>query len=226
MPVNPVQSAARTPDAERDAQVRQRCAYRIDFIRKEKFILLVRPQNEMSWLRVLKVGQMPQHRQHRRKAAAAANQAARAGARFVQHEVALRAARDQRVADFGAFGEIGGKRATRTQTDQKLQPPVPVRQVGHGIGAATIRAGNAELHILTWNKIRCLAELRVRFEQQSHRHGACASRGERLYRRFAAGNFVAANSGLRVGKIDDQIAARLAAAEENAVLTGVHQRLR
>ena len=176
----------------------------------------------MSW----KVGQMPQHRQHRRKAAAAANQAARAGARFVQHEVALRSARDQSVAYPGAFGEIGGKRATRAQTDQKLQPTVPVRQIGHGIGAANVRAGNGELHILTWNEIRRLSELRMRLEQQGHRHGACASRGERLYRRLAAGNFVAANNGLRIGKIDDQIAPRLAAAEENAVRAGVLQRIR
>ena len=54
----------------------------------------------------------------------------------------------------------------------------------------------------------------------------CASRGERLYRRFAAGDFVAPNDGLRVRKIDDQIAPRLAAAEKNAVLAGVIQHLR
>ncbi len=119
--------------------MRQRGAYRVDFIRKKKLILAVRAQNEMSRLSVLEVRQMPQHGQHRRKTAAAADQAARAGARFVQHEVALRSARNQRVADFGAFGEIGGKRPARAQNKSEIQPPVPVRQIGHGIGAAESR---------------------------------------------------------------------------------------
>ena len=84
---------------------------------------------------------------------------------------------------------------------------------------AEIRTGDAEFHILARNKIRRLTKLRMRFECERHGDGACAGWGKRLYRSFTDWDFMAANNGLRVRKINGRIAARLAAAEENAILT-------